>query len=60
MPNMGELISKISVEITKSDGDIWMSNIDLDYAYGKQNHPKKRPNNVYSRLSEEISLVITD
>ena len=34
MPNMEELISKISAEITKSDGDIWMSKIDLDYAYG--------------------------
>ena len=35
MPNMEELISKISVEITESNGDIWMSKIDLDYAYGQ-------------------------
>ena len=35
MPNMEELISKISAEITKSNGEIWMSNIDLDYAYGQ-------------------------
>ena len=27
--------SKISPEITKSYGDIWMSKIDLDYAYGQ-------------------------
>ena len=35
MPNMEELISKLLTEITKSDGDIWMSKIDLDYAYGQ-------------------------
>ena len=33
MPNMVELISKISAEITKSNGEIWRSKIDLDYAY---------------------------
>ena len=35
MPNMKELISKISAEITKSNGELWMSKIDLDYAYGQ-------------------------
>ena len=35
MPNMEELISKISVKITNSEGEIWMSKIDLDYAYGQ-------------------------
>ena len=35
MPNMEELVSKISAEITKSNGEIWMSKIDLDYAYGQ-------------------------
>ena len=35
MPNMEELISKISAEITKSNGELWMSKIDLDYAYGQ-------------------------
>ena len=34
-PNMDELISKISAEITNSNGEIWMSKIDLDYAYGQ-------------------------
>ena len=33
--NMEELISKISAEITKSNGEIWMSKIDLDCAYGQ-------------------------
>ena len=32
---MEELISKISAEITKGNGEIWMSKIDLDYAYGR-------------------------
>ena len=35
MPNMEELINKISAEITKSSGEIWMSTNDLDYAYGQ-------------------------
>ena len=35
MPNMEELISKISAEITKNNGEIWMSKMDLDYAYGQ-------------------------
>ena len=35
MPNMEELISKISAEITKNNGEIWMSKIDFDYAYGQ-------------------------
>ena len=35
MPNLEELISKISAEITKSNGELWMSKIDLDYAYGQ-------------------------
>ena len=35
MPNMEELISKISAEITRSSGEIWKSKIDLDYAYGQ-------------------------
>ena len=39
MPNMEELISKISAEITRIDGEIWMSKIDLDYAYGQAKLP---------------------
>ena len=35
MPNMEELISKISAKITKSEGEICMLKIDLDYAYGQ-------------------------
>ena len=33
-PNMEDLISKKSAKITKSNGEIRMSKIDLDYAYG--------------------------
>ena len=35
MPNMEELISKKMAEITKNNGENWMSKIDLDYAYGQ-------------------------
>ena len=35
MPNMEELFSKISAKITNGEGEIWMSKIDLDYAYGQ-------------------------
>ena len=34
MPNMEELVGKISAKITDGEGEIWMSKIDLDYAYG--------------------------
>ena len=35
MPNMEELISKISAKISNGEGEIRMSKIDLDYAYGQ-------------------------
>ena len=35
MTNMEELISKISTEITRSNEEIWLSKISLDYAYGQ-------------------------
>ena len=41
MPNMEELISKISAKITKGEGEIWMSKIDLDYDYGQAKLSKK-------------------
>ena len=35
MPIMEELISKYSTNITKNGGELWMSKIDLNYAYGQ-------------------------
>ena len=36
MPNMDELINQISAELSKNESDpIWISVIDLDYAYGQ-------------------------
>ena len=35
MPNMEERVSKNSAKITKGEDEIWMSKIDLDYAYGQ-------------------------
>ena len=36
MPNMEELLNQISSELSKNDRDpIWISVIDLDYAYGQ-------------------------
>ena len=36
MPNMVELLNQISAELSKNDTDpIWISVIDLDYAYGQ-------------------------
>ena len=36
MPNMEELLNQISAELSKCDRDpIWISVIDLDYAYGQ-------------------------
>ena len=41
MPNMEKLISIILAEITKNNGEIWMSKIDLDYAYEQANLSKE-------------------
>ena len=36
MPNMEELLNQISTELSKNDPDpIWISVVDLDYAYGQ-------------------------
>ena len=43
MPHVEDLISKISAEVTKNDGEVWMPEIGLDYAY------------VQAKLSEEAS-----
>ena len=56
MPTMEELISKNSVEITKSDGDIWMSKFDLDYAYGKAKLSKEAAKHcVFSNIEGDFS-----
>ena len=41
MPNMEELNSKIYAEIIESEGKVWMSKIDLYYAYGQAKLSKK-------------------
>ena len=36
MPNMEDLINRISTEISKTDDEeLWIKKIDLDYAYGQ-------------------------
>ena len=35
MPNIEELTIKISAKITKGEREIWMTKIDLEYAYGQ-------------------------
>ena len=36
MPNMEELLNQISTELSKNDRDpLWISVVDLDYAYGQ-------------------------
>ena len=49
MPNMEELLNQISVEITRDRTmQLFMSKIDLDYAYGHMKLPKKPADNAYS------------
>ena len=56
MPNMEELISKISTEITKSDGEIWMLKIDLDYAYGQAKLSKETAGHcVFSKIGGDLT-----
>ena len=45
MPNMEELISRISRKITEgTQGEIWISKLDLDYAYGQLKLSKRARN----------------
>ena len=56
MPNMEELVSKISARITDGKGEIWMSKIDLDYAYGQAKLSKEAAKHcVFSNIGGEIT-----
>ena len=56
MPNMEELIGKISAEVTKNYGEIWMSKIDLDYAYEQAKQSKEAACHcVFSILGEDFT-----
>ena len=49
MPNMEELLNQISVEITRDRTvQLFLSEIDLDYAYGQMKLRKKQAGNVFS------------
>ena len=56
MPNMEELISKISAEITKNYGENWMSKIDLDYAYRQAKLTKEATKHcVFSKIGGDFT-----
>ena len=56
MPNMEELVSKISAKITNGEGEIWMSKIDLDYAYGQAKLSKEAAKHcVFSIIGGEFT-----
>ena len=56
MPNMKELISKISAENTKNNGEIWMPKIDFDYVYGQAKLSKEAAKHcVFSIIGEDFS-----
>ena len=56
MPNMEELVSKISAKITIGEGKIWMSKIDLDYAYGQAKLSKEADKHcVFSIIGGEFN-----
>ena len=45
MPNMDEIFNQISSELSKNESDpIWISVIDLDYAYGQRDWHRKQAN----------------
>ena len=61
MPNMGELLNQILVEITRDRTlQLFISKNDLDYAYGQRNYPRKRAGNVYLQLPEQKLADIID
>ena len=35
MPNMEDVISRISQKISEEEGEIWITKLDFDYAYGQ-------------------------
>ena len=52
MPNMDELLNQISAELSKNDNDpIWISVMDLDYAYGQMK--------IASETSKHCNFAIT-
>ena len=56
MPNVETLISKISAETTKSNGEIWMSKINLDYAYGQAKISKEASKHcVFSKIGGDFT-----
>ena len=57
---MEELISKISAEIIKSNGETWMSKSDLDYAYGQAKLSKDAAKHCVFSIIGETSRAITD
>ena len=56
MPNMEELVTKISAKITNGDGEIWMSKIVLDYAYSQAKLSKEAAKHcVFSIIGGEFT-----
>ena len=53
---MAELVSKSSAKITDGEGEIWMSEIDLDYAYGQAKLSKEAAKHcVFSNIGGEFT-----
>ena len=53
---MEELVSKISAKITNGEGEIWMSKIDLDCAYGQAKLSKQAAKHcVFSNIGGEFT-----
>ena len=56
MPNMEQLISKISAKITKGEGEFWMSKVDLNYAYGQAKLSKEAAKHcVFSTIAGDFT-----
>ena len=56
-PNMEELFNQISAELSKNDHDpIWISMIDLDYAYGQMKlAPETSKHCIFAMTDEQIN-----
>ena len=61
MPNMEELLSRISRKIADGkEGEVWISKLDLDYAYGQVKLSEKAKNLCIFTVTGGNSLDITD
>ena len=56
MPNMEDLLNQISTEITRVQNELlWISKIDLEYAYGQMKLSEKQVNTNFAKTGANMN-----